>query len=854
MIGEGITTNLKGINSELKRTVEYLKEAKTLSSDIKKNTQGVGFGNGGTGNSGNSVMPGIGGVPAANGTAGSSMKGLGSYAAQFGLGLAKFGAAAATTGFNALPNTTQVITGATKYYNAALGQGVGRKLMASATFSAMQGGLTGIGSDAATAQQLAGMGIGFSSAQGSQYMRTLTGVSNAAKYMNMDNATAASAIGGLKSGSMSANLMRNFGIQTSDYRTGKTLTQGQIFEQLASRMQTGKQLTKENIMDSYQRGFLGENLRNSGLSEDQQGMFVQYLLAKAEGKNMDLEDPNAMAELMKGKDLNPAQAGYDINTSESKLQNKVADSYIAGQQKAVGYIEAFNSALEQTPPLILELKAGFDTLLGSNGTGNVIKGAADALTAFTETVLGLIGMLAAGGMLKGAGGLLGGKGGKGGKGGVPGAGTPAKGGKVKPGASPKAGGGLTVKGGAAAAGVIGGVQLATDVIQGNTDSATIGTDVGSLVGGVAGAALGGAALSFIPGVGTVLGATLGGMAGSWLGGMAGEWVGTTFFGGGDTRSSSGLGTSTSTNTNKSVSFKMPVSGPITSGFGPRAPINGSANFHDAIDIGAAEGTPIGASADGEVIFVGVWGTGGNTVKIKHANGYTSIYCHMSKTATSVGAQVKQGNCIGYVGSTGNSTGPHLHFAIQNASGQFIDPLSVINGTVSVSSTGTQDSAQQQKTSSDVLIGYATSTSSESLIDQRAKRAAGPLQGLRMGGGGAVNVLTNKPSATIGAGRSSKGTTKGMGSYDNDAPRAKEGDPYVAQDGPVNVHAGEAILTAEQASVWRDEQRGFGGRGRGANVTINLTVASASEAEARRFAKIVQSYLEEDGMVGRMGRN
>lgn len=845
-VGDGTVSNLKGMTSELKQIVDYLKEAKGLTADIKKNSQGITFGNGGTGNSGNSMMPGMGNVSAADGGAGAAMSGMkAGRAAMFG-GVASLVSAGVSTGFNALPNTTQVIQGATKYYNAALGQGVGRKLMASATFSAMAGGLTGVGSDAATAQQLAGMGVAFSTDKSSQYMRTLTGVSNAAKYLNMENSSSTAAIGGLKSGSMSSTLMRNFGIKTSDWNTGKTLTQGQIFEQLAQRMQTGKKLTKENIMDSYQRGFLGENLRNSGLSEDQQGMFVQYLLAKAEGKNMDLEDANAMKAFGEGKEINPAQAGYDINTSESKLQNKVSDSYITGQQKAVGMIESFNNLLEQTPPLLLEFKSQFDTLLGSNGTGSVIKGLGEALTALTTTVVGLTSMLGNAAALKA---LTGGAGTK--PGANPGA-NPGAGPKAKPGVKPalKAGGG-----GAAVAAVMGGVQLVSDLVQGNTDSGTMGRDIGGIAGGVAGAALGGALGSFIGPAGTVIGGTLGYMGGQWLGETAGEWVGNTFFGGGDTKSSSGLGTSTSTNTNKTISFKMPVNGPVTSPFGPRAPINGSANFHDAIDIGAAEGTPIGATADGEVIFVGVWGTGGNTVKMKHANGYTSIYCHMSKTNTSVGAKVKQGGCIGYVGSTGNSTGPHLHFAIQNASGQFIDPLSVVNGTVSVSSTGTQDSSGTENNMSDIVIGYATSTNSSSLIDSRAKQASKSVQGLRMGGGGAaVNVLTNKPTATLGSGKSSKGTTKGMGSYDNNAPRAKDGDAYVAQDGPVNVHAGEAILTAEQASEWRDSQRGFGGKGRGSNVTINLTVASASEAEARRFAKIVQSYLEEDGMVGRMGRN
>ena len=86
--------------------------------------------------------------------------------------------------------------------------------------------------------------------------------------------------------------------------------------------------------------------------------------------------------------------------------------------------------------------------------------------------------------------------------------------------------------------------------------------------------------------------------------------------------------------------------------------------------------------------------------------------------------------------------------------------------------------------------------------------------------------------------------------------AKTGDSYVAQDGPVNVHTGEAILTSAQADVWRDAiKQGYGGKGRGGNnVTINLTIGEASQAEAQKFAETVKRYLEDDNLLNNMARS
>jgi murein DD-endopeptidase MepM/ murein hydrolase activator NlpD len=112
----------------------------------------------------------------------------------------------------------------------------------------------------------------------------------------------------------------------------------------------------------------------------------------------------------------------------------------------------------------------------------------------------------------------------------------------------------------------------------------------------------------------------------------------------------------------------PVSGQITSPFGMRW-----GRMHEGIDIGAADGAPIYAAAAGTVIYAG-WMEGyGNLVAIDHGNGLSTAYGHQSHLAVSVGQQVAQGQLIGYVGSTGHSTGPHLHFEVR-VNGAPVDPL------------------------------------------------------------------------------------------------------------------------------------------------------------------------------------
>jgi len=103
-------------------------------------------------------------------------------------------------------------------------------------------------------------------------------------------------------------------------------------------------------------------------------------------------------------------------------------------------------------------------------------------------------------------------------------------------------------------------------------------------------------------------------------------------------------------------LSWPIRGSITSGFGSRW-----GRLHAGIDVGAGTGTPIRAAKGGEVIFAGSMSGYGNCVIIDHGGGLSTLYAHQSRLGTNDGASVEQGQVIGYVGSTGHSTGPHLHF-------------------------------------------------------------------------------------------------------------------------------------------------------------------------------------------------
>ncbi len=126
-------------------------------------------------------------------------------------------------------------------------------------------------------------------------------------------------------------------------------------------------------------------------------------------------------------------------------------------------------------------------------------------------------------------------------------------------------------------------------------------------------------------------------------------------------------------------FKNPLRSKFryTSMFGPRLdPISGAKSSHTGIDMACPAGTPVYSSSAGTVAFAGYSNIFGNYVIVKHANGYQTLYAHLSKITAKKGEPVSQETKIGLVGSTGYSTGPHLHFTVYK-NGKLVDPMTMI---------------------------------------------------------------------------------------------------------------------------------------------------------------------------------
>ena len=127
-----------------------------------------------------------------------------------------------------------------------------------------------------------------------------------------------------------------------------------------------------------------------------------------------------------------------------------------------------------------------------------------------------------------------------------------------------------------------------------------------------------------------------------------------------------------------VSVSCSASFVVTSAFGWRDhPIDGEEKFHTGVDLGAEYGTPVGAIWAGKVVYSGWYGGYGNVIVIDHGNSVHTLYGHFAELAVEADQVVSEGQLIGYVGSTGYSTGPHLHLELWK-NGQYIDPLTIWN--------------------------------------------------------------------------------------------------------------------------------------------------------------------------------
>jgi hypothetical protein len=711
-------------------------------------------------------------------------------------------------GFGMLPDVAGTIARAGGYYNSSrMMGGVNRQQLSQATFSGLAGGLSSVGVDAMVAQNLSNMGVNFSSAAGSHYMNVVRGAGNATKYLNMETDKAAVAIAGMNTGGMSATLMRNFGISTSSLQTGKAFTQAQIFEQLAQRMTAGRgRASVEDTRESLYRGALGASIAASGMTADQQAMFSQYMIERAKGNNMDLSNSKAMAAMETPGNKNPFNAAYQINSSTTGAQAKGESQYIAGLQTAADNLEGLNKISGDLATTFGALNSWAAAIAGSQ----VGSGATQIGSSLVSGVTGIASSM----MMMSAANKMMGAAGAGAKPGSPGA-KPSVGVKALKGVGPGMFAAVAGNSAGMVASQMGASSQVSNMLAQAGNFAGIGAMVGSMIA---------------PGIGTAIGAGVGALAGGTLG----------YFTGGPENS---VGTGSSSGSG-SLQLMAPTKGPITAHFGQKGGLWGAAGHH-GIDYGVSSGTPVVAAAAGTVSY-NDGSALGQVIRVTHAGGYATQYAHLSRKSAPSGASVAQGELIGYSGNSGTqSTGAHLHFELWQGGGR-INPAPYLG-------IGFSSSALQASTwgaTADSLFNSGSAPAPSLLTVSTSGVSGGPQAT-------AIKVSSMSGNASSSSSTSTKGmggtiTGRSMGSrYLSNVRGASEGILNVTQDGPVNVHQGETILPADVAKDYRKDKV-FGSRRGGNNVTINLSIAEASESEARKFAKRVKEYLEEDNRIHSMG--
>ncbi len=138
----------------------------------------------------------------------------------------------------------------------------------------------------------------------------------------------------------------------------------------------------------------------------------------------------------------------------------------------------------------------------------------------------------------------------------------------------------------------------------------------------------------------------------------------------------------------------PVKGLITAGYGyRRSPFTGQRELHEGLDIAAPLGSPIVATADGIVSFAGPLASFGNVVFINHGHGFTTFYAHTSTIRAKEGQSVKRGEVVAFVGMTGRTTGPHVHYEVQ-VNGSTVNPMKYIVDTAGIRFANEEEAAGQ----------------------------------------------------------------------------------------------------------------------------------------------------------------
>ena len=301
----------------------------------------------------------------------------------------------ATTMYDMAPDASGVVNRAGGYYQAALrSPGMGRAGLERATFSALKGGMTGVGSDAAVANILTNAGY---APGGVDYLAAARQVKGAATYLGMQNQNAASAIAGLQGGPMSANLYQ-YGITTMN-ANGTAQSVGSIAQQLYKTMFPNG-ATAKSVQASIRSGYAGLNLAGLGMTGDQQQMISQAFVDIASGKNPDL----ASAKSAQGNQ-NPFDPLFRMNTSSTMIQGAAEKNTISGLGAAAGTIETFNNSMKDVIASMGLLKGYLDGLSG-NPQGAALKKGGTSLLKIGKKALGFLGMTVGSGLIATGGGAL----------------------------------------------------------------------------------------------------------------------------------------------------------------------------------------------------------------------------------------------------------------------------------------------------------------------------------------------------------------------------------------------------------------------------------------------------------------
>lgn len=674
----------------------------------------------------------------------------------------------------------------------------------------MRSGMTSVGSDANVAKYLSGRGMSvggrfngtdYAGGENSTYQQTLRTVANAARYMNISNESAVASVEHLTSGQGSSAMLRKMGIYTSDLSTGKEKTQGEIFEELAQRLTAGRPgASMEQTMDSVRRGNLGQSIQGL-FGNDQAGaeMFKQFMIDRAGGNKMDLSS----------------------NETMKKIYDKNAEGNFFAAGGAVGNVNPLNAEMSMNQSDTAQLdKAEQNYIAGMQAAVGPLQALNEATGTLAAAFAGLPHALMA----------------------TLNSNQPFQG--LKQAASSVVGFNVSNLTNAAASVATGAAQFFAGDMGGAAKS---GVDAALSLGNLA---LGNTGLAAMTGAMVVGGTAMTAVSGGWnpdnTSPMNKQTAPGYYNKGGDG----------ATVANALASPGMAVgnaSAVPTTKYGA-ANADGTGT-HYAIDYAASIGTPVKSLADGEVTKIGqnsthYWGgkpsevgnsrikndklppaglssdiAHGNWVEVSVSGGYVFRYCHLDRILVKSGA-VRKGQTIGFAGNSGMTTGPHLHLECRK-NGTKMDPakaLQEIRAAASKAKAGAKPSAAAASASS------------------AASAAAGTL------------------GTTLAAGQSSLAAAQSAFNASDSAQimnALNSGDPQQIMAAVAKMTAMVNNKTASGSGANANyTQTGstaaVTGGTTGSPVTINMTVPNTSEDEAKRFAKLVKQYIEDDSLTANMG--